>query len=76
MSLHGEQFAWDAEALSLRIEDLNLSDPALGSISLNEDTKEGSSLKISHGNKSLSFEFSEDEKEKTDPVYSLTLKTA
>ena len=64
LDLHGEQFAWDAEALSLRVEDLNLSDPALGSISLNEDTKEGSSLKISYGNKSLSFEFSEDEKEK------------
>ena len=63
LDLHGEQFAWDAEALSLRIEDLNLSDPAFGSISLNEDTKEGSFLKISYGNKS-SFEFSEAEKEK------------
>ena len=30
LDLHGEQFAWDAEALSLQIEDLNLSDPALG----------------------------------------------
>ena len=64
LDLHGEQFAWDAEAFSLRIEDLNLSDPAFGSISLNEKIKVGSTLNISYGNKSARFEFSEEEKEK------------
>ena len=39
LDLHGEQFAWDAEALSLRIEDLNHRS-SFGSISLNEDKKD------------------------------------
>ena len=32
LDLHGEQFAWDAEVISLDVEDLNLSDPVIAEL--------------------------------------------
>lgn len=64
LDLHGEQFAWDAELLSIEVDDLNLSDPAIAVITLSEKAKAGTALSVSYGNKSLKYQLSSEEKDK------------
>lgn len=64
LDLHGEQFAWDAELFSLEVEDLDLDDPAIAVVQISKEIVDGSSIALSYGNQSTSFEFSSNDRDK------------
>ena len=68
LDLHGEQFAWDAELISIDLDDLNLSDPTIAVITLNEKSKAGSSVSVSYSNLNYEFKLSSEEKDKNGSV--------
>jgi hypothetical protein len=64
LDLHGEQFAWDAEVISLQVDDLDFEDPEIANIRITEDAKAGASISISYGNRVSVFELSDVSKDK------------
>ena len=64
LDLHGEQFAWDAEIISLTIEDLNISDPVLFSVKFDANPEIGDSLSFGLCFQNLEFEFSDQPKDR------------
>ena len=64
LDLHGEQFAWDAEIISLTIEDLNISDPVLFTVKFDANPEIGDSLSLAYASKNLEFEFSDQPKDR------------
>ena len=59
LDLHAEQFAWDAEALSIQLSDLNLSNPPIAKVELMGTLDAESELIINYAGKRTTFEFSE-----------------
>ena len=51
IDLRINDFAWDAEALSLTLDDLNASDPHLVTLTVSALPKDGDSIEISYGDK-------------------------
>ena len=68
LDLHGEQFAWDAEVISIEVDDLNLSDPSMAELTLSDKIQAGDTLSISYGNQDITFEFSAEPKDKNGSV--------
>ena len=68
LDLHGEQFAWDAELLSIELDDLNLSDPVIAVITLTEKSKSGSSVSFSYSNRNYEFQLSAEDKDKNGSI--------
>ena len=64
LDLHGEQFAWDAEVISLQVNDLDLADPEIANINLSKEAKVGASINVSYGNRVSVFELSSTVKDK------------
>ena len=73
LDLHGEQFAWDAELLSIEVDDLNLSDPVIAVISLTEKSNSGSSVSISYSNRKYEFQLSAEDKDKNGSLHFVKL---
>ena len=73
LDLHGEQFAWDAELISIEVGDLNLSDPVIAKITLTEESKAGSSVSISYANRSYQFQLSTEDRENNGSLYFVKL---
>ena len=73
LDLHGEQFAWDAELLSIEVDDLNLSDPVIAVISLTEKSNSGSSVSISYSNRKYEFQLSTEDKDKNGSLHFVKL---
>ena len=57
IDLRIDDFAWDAEALSLSLDDLNASDPHLVTLTVSALPKDGDSIEISYGDKRSRFVF-------------------
>ena len=57
IDLRINDFAWDAEALSLTLDDLNASDPHLVTLTVSALPKDGDSIEISYGDKKRKFVF-------------------
>ena len=76
LDLHGEQFAWDAEVISLDVEDLNLSDPVIAELTFSDKIKVGDSLSVSYGNRDVKFEFSSGSKDKNGSVRYVPIASA
>ena len=57
IDLRINDFAWDAEALSLSLDDLNASDPHLVTLTVSALPKDGDSIEISYGDKKRKFVF-------------------
>jgi len=57
IDLRINDFAWDAEALSLSLDDVNASDPYLATLSVVALPKAGDSIEISYGDKKRKFVF-------------------
>lgn len=57
IDLRINDFAWDAEALSLSLDDVNASDPLLAQLSITALPKAGDNLEISYGDKKRKFVF-------------------
>jgi hypothetical protein len=63
LDLHAEQFAWDAEALSIQLSDLNLSNPPIARVELTGNLDAKSELVINYAGIRTVFEFSEKTKD-------------
>ena len=63
LDLHAEQFAWDAEALSIQLSDLNLSNPPIAKVELTGNMDAKSELVINYAGIKTVFEFSEKAKD-------------
>jgi hypothetical protein len=63
LDLHAEQFAWDAEALSIQLSDLNLSNPPIAKVELTGNLDAKSELVINYAGIRTVFEFSEKTKD-------------
>jgi hypothetical protein len=57
IDLRINDFAWDAEALSLNVDDLNLSDPHLVTLSIKAFPKVGDSIDVTYSDKKRKFVF-------------------
>jgi hypothetical protein len=57
IDLRINDFAWDAEAFSLNVDDLNLSDPHLVTLSIKAFPKVGDSIDVSYSDKKRKFVF-------------------
>ncbi len=68
LDLHGEQFAWDAEVISIDVDDLNLSDPDMAVLTFSNEIKAGDSLSVTYGNRNVKFELSEVPRDKNGSV--------
>ena len=64
LDLHGEQFAWDAEIISLTAEDLNISDPVLFSVKFDANPEKGDTFSLAYASRNLDFEFSDEPKDR------------
>ena len=76
LDLHGEQFAWDAEVISLDVDDLNLSDPVIAELTFSDKIKNGDSLSVSYGNRDVKFEFSSGSKDKNGSIRYIPIASA
>ena len=77
LDLHAENFAWDAEAVSVNVDDLNYTNPPVAVIELVNNPKSNSELSINYANKNRTLLFSDLKKDQNGSrVYVLIGKTA
>ena len=76
LDLHAENFAWDAEAVSVNVDDLNYTNPPIAVIELVNNPKTNSELSINYANKNRTLLFSDLKKDQNGSrVYVLIGKT-
>ncbi|MDG1139015.1 MAG: hypothetical protein P8N49_05795 [Opitutales bacterium] len=73
IEMHRDQFAWDAEAISLSSDDFPFNSPALASISFQSIPKVGNKISIDLGRANASFEFVGTPKDANGSSYFVTL---
>lgn len=69
IEMHRDQFAWDAEAISLSSEDFNFQEPVLASVQLKSNPEPGNQLSIDLGRSNASFEFVASPKDKNGTAH-------
>ena len=73
IELHRDQFAWDAEAISLSSDDFDFNEPFLFSVTLESQPTLGDLLEIDLGGIQATFEFIESNKEANGSKYFVSI---